>query len=258
MRAPLRAFVVDDQVGSVRRVARLLRETNEVDVVGTATEPEEALVEIPELDVDVVFLDIEMPRMDGFELLERLPATPLVVFVTAHRQYMERAFEAQAVSYLVKPVKHERLAPTLHRLHLLRDDPDRASPYDMARRLAGSGLAPARRAYADHVGIDLGRGRVRLLDLSLVSRFVARGGNTIAMSIDGEHLVDHPLAELELRLDPRRFFRIHRSVLLNLEWVVAMDTLGGGRMAVRLRGAEGTVLEVSRQRSRALRERVVL
>lgn len=258
MRAPLRAFVVDDEIGAMRRMARLLRETNEVEVVGTATEPEEALVEIPEHDVDVLFLDVEMPRMDGFELLERLPATPLVVFVTGYRQYAEQAFEKGAVNYLVKPVKHERLAFTIDRLHRLRDDPDRASPRNVLERVAHSGLTRARRTYADRVSIDLGQGRARFVEVAQISHFVAHERGTLAMTTDGQHLVDRPLADLELRLDPRLFFRIHRSILLNLEWVEARDPLPGGRIAVRLRDTARTVLEASRQRTRALRERVVL
>lgn len=258
MRAPLRAFVVDDEVGVMRRIARLLRETNEVEVVGTATEPEEALVEIPERDVDVLFLDVEMPRMDGFELLERLPATPLVVFVTGYRQYAAQAFEKGAVNYLVKPVKHEQLAFTIDRLHRLRDDPGRASPRNVLERVADAGLTRARRTYAERVSIDLGQGRARLVEIAHISHFVAHERGTLAVSVEGEHLVDHPLADLELRLDPRLFFRIHRSILLNLEWVEATEPLSGGRMAVRLRGAARTVLEASRQRTRALRERVML
>ena len=116
MRERLRAYVVDDEPGALKQVVQSLKSTGRVDVIGTATSAETALAEVPARDVEALFLDIHMPGMTGFELLERLRTSALVVFVTAHDEHALRAFEAAAIDYLLKPVKRERLERTLDRL----------------------------------------------------------------------------------------------------------------------------------------------
>jgi class 3 adenylate cyclase len=122
MTGRLRAYVVDDEAGALTQVVHSLESTGRVEVVGTATAAETALAEIPERDVEALFLDIHMPGTTGFELLERLTTSPPVVFVTAHDAHAVLAFEAAAVDYLLKPVKRERLEQALDRLERLRGD----------------------------------------------------------------------------------------------------------------------------------------
>jgi CheY-like chemotaxis protein len=124
----LRAYVVDDEPGALKQVVQSLKSTGRVDVVGTATSAETALIEIPELDPEALFLDIHMPGMTGFELLQRLTVSPLVVFVTAFDEYTLQAFEVHAIDYLGKPQAGERVERTLERLRKpARRDPQRAA-----------------------------------------------------------------------------------------------------------------------------------
>jgi class 3 adenylate cyclase len=132
----LRAYVVDDEPGALAQVVHTLESTGRVDVVGTATAAEAALAEIPDRDVEALFLDIHMPGITGFELLQRLSTSPRVVFVTAHDAHAVQAFEAAAVDYVLKPVKRERLEQTLDRLERLRGDPAGAGARAVLEKLA--------------------------------------------------------------------------------------------------------------------------
>src|SRR5262249_22958462 len=120
MSGRLRAYVVDDESGALKQVVQSLKSTGRVDVGGHGTSAAKARLELPARAVEALFLDIHMPGMTGFELLERLTTSPLVVFVTAYDDYALQAFEAAAVDYLLKPVKRERVERTLERLESRR------------------------------------------------------------------------------------------------------------------------------------------
>src|SRR4051794_33769483 len=117
----IRAYLLDDEELAVRRLQRLLEESGRVEVIGSHTDPAHALQEIAELKPDVLFLDIQMPGMNGFELLRKLQGVdPLVVFVTAYHEHALRAFEVHSVDYLLKPIEPEKLARALHKLDRMR------------------------------------------------------------------------------------------------------------------------------------------
>jgi len=256
MSAPLRAFLVDDEVLALRQLASALRATGRVEIVGTARDPEAALGEIPALPVDALFLDIQMPGLNGFELLDRLPVSPLVVFVTGYNEYAVRAFETNAVDYLVKPIQRERLERTLDRLERLLGDPAREDVRALLERLAGYYL-PARPAgFADRLAVDMGQQRRRVIEVARVTHFLAQDKGTLAVTATGRHLVERTLGELERLLDPRQFLRIHRATLVNLAWVAEVYADTGGRLLIRLKDAEGTTLEVARDRIRTVKERM--
>jgi two-component system LytT family response regulator len=258
MSTQLRAYVVDDEPGALRQVVQSLKSTGRVDVVGTATSPETALIEIPAREVEALFLDIHMPGMTGFELLQRLTASPLVVFVTAFDDHALQAFEAAAVDYLLKPVRRERVERTLDRLEGRRADPSAARVQTVLERLArhyGDARGPV---YADRVSVDLGQQRTQLVETAQITHFVAQGKGTLAMTASGSRLVDRALGELEARLDPRQFVRIHRSAIVNIAWVSEVRPELGGRLVVRLKDAGQTELQVARDRARAFKERLVL
>jgi len=258
MTGRLRAYVVDDEAGVLKQVVQSLKSTGRVDVVGTATSPETALIEIPERQVDALFLDIHMPEMTGFELLQRLTSSPLVVFVTAFDHHALQAFEAAAVDYLLKPVKRERVERTLERLESRRADPDAAGVQAVLERLARHYHEARAPAYADRISVDLGQQRTQLVETAKITHFVAQGKGTIAVTASGSHLVDRALGELEERLDPRQFVRIHRSAIVNLAWVGEVRPDLGGRLVVLLKDANHTELQVARDRARAFKERLVL
>ena len=246
MTVRLRVYVVDDEPGALKQVVQSLKSTGRVEVVGTATTGETALAEVPALDVDALFLDIHMPGMTGFELLERLRTRALVVFVTAHDEHALRAFESAAIDYLLKPVKRERLERTLDRLESHRGDPG-ASVQAVLEKLARH--YPHTPAYAERISLDLGQQRTQLVEVTTISHFLAQGKGTLAVTASGSHLVDRALGELEERLDPRQFVRIHRSAIVNLAWVAEI---------VKLKDGPRTELQVARDRARAFKERMVL
>ena len=148
---------MDDNAAASLRLARVLKETGRVQVVGSTTQPLLALAQIPERQVDVLFLDIQMPKLDGFELLERLRANPQVVFVTGHDEYARRAFDQRAVDYLMKPVTRERLKQTLDTLEERRADPDRERLAELLERVDDYRTGRRPFQYAERISVDLGQ-----------------------------------------------------------------------------------------------------
>ncbi|HVX67258.1 MAG TPA: LytTR family DNA-binding domain-containing protein [Bryobacteraceae bacterium] len=248
-----RAYLVDDEPLALKRLARLLEETGRFEIAGTATDPEAALLFLFAEDAcDVVFLDIQMPGMNGFELLAALPHQPIVIFTTAFDQYALRAFEVNSIDYLLKPVDPEGLERVIRKLDLLgpKAQPD-------LRELAGE-LARAMRqepAVPDRIASRAGE-RVQFIDLDRVTHFFARDKLTYAAAAGKEYCVDQTITELEQKLERRNFLRIHRATLVNLAWVREVDSWFAGGVLVRLKDEKRTELPVARDRVRALKERM--
>ena len=257
MSARLRAMVVDDEPHALRGIVRLLKETGRVEVVGTAPDPDQALAFPGWAGVDV--LDIVMPGMTGIELTQRLPCDPLVVFITGYNQYAVQAFEVHAVDYLLKPVERARLERTLDRLEGRLGDATRQSTRVLAEQLARylqAGTGPGAMGRIEHVGGRVGE-HLRVVDLARVTHFVADDRLVYAMTTTKErHLVDPSMDELERRLDPSRFLRIHRTCIVSLAHAEMIPGHFGREVVLRLK--DGTELDVARDRVRALRERLGL
>ena len=252
----IRAYVLDDEQLAVKRLTKLLLETGRVDVVGTETDPERALTFLNGHDVDVLLLDIQMPGLTGFDVLERLRAQPMVIFTTAYDRYALNAFEVNSIDYLLKPVEPQRLAQALDKLERLRGaDRPPASQADLraiAKQLAAE-LAPQRRL--DRIASKVGE-RTTILDVARVTHFVAKDKLTFAVAEGREHVIDVTLADLESRLDPRRFVRIHRGTIVNLGFVQELFPAVDGGVVARLKGDPRTELSVARDRVRALKDRL--
>ncbi len=241
----LTAFVVDDEPLAVQRLVRLLRKSGRIEVAGSATDPREAIRLLGEQPVDVLFLDIHMPEIDGFTLVERLERAPLVVFTTAHDEHALRAFEVLAIDYLLKPIDQAQLDRALDKLERVAGAPA-GPPLAELLELVRAPRAPQR--IASRLG-----DRVTLLDLEAVSHFHASDRLTYAASGGKDHVVDETLAALERRLDPALFVRIHRNALVNLSFIAELRGDGAGLVVV-LR--DDTQLPVSRDRVRPLKERL--
>jgi two-component system LytT family response regulator len=258
--APLRAYLVDDEPLAVERLKRLLASYDSLRVVGSATDPAKALEFLTgTIDVDVLFLDIQMPGMNGFELLSRLSVQPFVIFTTAFDHYALRAFEVNSIDYLLKPIETDPLERALAKLLRLRpvEKPDWQRNPDlpaMLKELAAS-LAGQRADYPRRIASRIGE-RITFLDLDAVTHFVARDKLTYAAVNGREHCVDQTIADLELKLDPARFLRIHRAVLLNLDWVQEVNASFAGKVVVCLKDARHSQLPVARDRVRLLRARM--
>jgi two-component system LytT family response regulator len=255
MQKKLRAYLVDDEPLALARLRRLLERTGRVEVTGSTTEPETAVAALTSDPPDVCFLDIQMPRLDGFEVLARLPIQPIVVFTTAYDRYALQAFDVNSVAYLLKPVEPESLERALTKVERLRRSPHPTPPdlQSLLQQLAAT-LRDTKPDYLDRIASRLGD-RLRFLDLPRVSHFYAEDKLTYAVSDGKSYCVDYAIAELEAKLDPRKFVRIHRSTVVNLDWIKEVASLPGGALNIRLKDANNTDLTVARDRARDFKSR---
>jgi two-component system LytT family response regulator len=252
----IRAFVVDDEPLAVKRLVRLLEETGRVEIAGSSTDPVDALAALNEKTVDVLFLDIQMPGMTGFEMLTYLEPQPLVVFTTAFDQYALQAFEVNSIDYLLKPIEGSHLARALDKIERLRAAS--APPPDwraLLEQLTGAMKQTVPTAYPERIASRVGE-KIQIIDLSKVTHFFAQDKLTYAATEGKNYVVDHAVGDLEDRLNPRQFCRIHRATLLNLAWVREVDAWLGGRVLVRLKDSKGTQLPVARERASELKKRL--
>jgi two-component system LytT family response regulator len=239
----LRAFVVDDERLAIERLTRLLENTGQVQVVGSTTDPEEALSQLGAIDVDVLFLDIQMPGLTGFDVVARLDREIPVVFTTAYDRYALEAFDVSSVDYLLKPVEPDRLARCLDKLQRFVGG-TRPDVRELARQLAAQ-LTPGRKL--ERLASRVGE-RTTILEVPRITHFIAKDKLTFACVNDSEHVVDYSLAELESRLDSRRFIRVHRSAIINAAFVQELHPSVDGGLTVRLKDTQRTELPVARDR----------
>ncbi len=233
----LRALIVDDEPLARERVRQLLAGEPDVEVVGEARNGVEALAAIRGTAPDVVFLDIQMPEMDGFEVLAELdPARiPVLVFVTAYDQYALRAFAFHAIDYLLKPFDGKRLREALGRARerlALRDTAEASR-----RVLALLGDVQQRRRFLQRFAVH-SAGRVVLIPVREVEAIEAAGNYMQLHSADGQpHVVRETMDELAERLDPQRFIRVHRSWIVNVDQIHELQQwFHGGQCLVLRRG----------------------
>lgn len=238
----LRVLIADDEAIARARLLRLLASLEGVVVVGEATDGAEVLARVRAGGVDVVLLDIQMPRLSGAEALALWPADgPWVVFCTAHAEHAVAAFEHGAVDYLLKPIEPERLAKALERAR------QRQTRERFTAALATHQLS--RLAITTRQGVVL-------VDPAQVSSAVLEGELVTVHTAGGSHLTDFTLQELEQRLAGAGVERVHRRALLNLEAVTRLEPLETGGYLAHTR--DGQVVEVSRQSARELRRRLGL
>jgi two-component system, LytTR family, response regulator len=250
----IRAFVVDDEPLAVKRLSRLLRETGRVEIAGSSTDPAEALAVLTRDLPELLFLDIQMPGLNGFEMLSLLDPQPPVIFTTAYDSYALRAFEVNSIDYLLKPVEERHLLRALDKLERLRAtaSPVRTPDWnDVLAQISSALGSPAPARIASRLG-----DRIHILELARITHFYARDKLTYASTEAKEYVIDHTVGELEQKFDPRQFCRIHRSTLLNLAWVREVDAWFGGRMLVRLKDSRSTELQVARDRAAELKKRL--
>ncbi|HEX4007737.1 MAG TPA: response regulator [Acidobacteriaceae bacterium] len=253
----LRAYLVDDEPLGLERLRRLLEKTGRVQVAGWTTQPEEAVAALTEDPPDVCFLDIQMPRLNGFDVLARLAKQPVVIFTTAHEQYALQAFQVNSVDYLLKPIEPEALERALNKVEGLRrgGDAKQADLQALLRQMTASLSREARAEYPVRIASRLGE-RIWFLDLERVTHFYAEDKLTYAFAEGKAYCVDHTIAELETKLDPKKFGRIHRATLVSFAWIREVSALPGGALNVRLK--DGKDLTVARDRARGFKERVGL
>jgi two-component system LytT family response regulator len=200
-----------------------------------------------------------MPGMTGFELLARLPEQPFVIFTTAYDEYALRAFEVNSIDYLLKPIEAEPLERAIRKLERLRPIPKPAWQQSqdlpgLLRELAST-LRGEPHEYPRRIASRVGE-RISFVDLDKVTHFQALDKLTYAITEGRQHSVDQTINDLEHRLDPARFLRIHRAVLVNTDWIHEVNSWYAGKVVVTLKDARHTQLPVARDRVRILKTRL--
>jgi two-component system LytT family response regulator len=214
--APIRVAVVDDEALARLVLREYLAALPDVEVVAECANGFEAVKVVSELQPDLLLLDVQMPKLDGFEVLDLVGRDVAVIFVTAYDQYALRAFEVHAVDYLLKPFSAERLAEALARAR------ERLS---RGERLPAAAIAKASRPVNSHASRVLVRdgSRVHVLPVPKIA-YVQAQDDYAAFFCDGkEYLKEQTLTEVESSLDPAKFVRIHRSYVLNLDWLSRVE-----------------------------------
>lgn len=237
----LRAVVVDDEDLARRRLLKLLlKYADRLEIVGEAANGEEAVALISSTGPDVVFLDVQMPGCDGFEVVRRLKEKPFIVFATAYNEYALKAFEENSVDYLLKPVEQKRLDRTMEKLRKFAGGPASGVNENiekMLSRLAPPGLRRLKVTLGD---------RIILIDVPDVVYFESRDRYTYLHTSDREYVIDETLTDLEGKLDGSAFVRIHRSLIVNVNFIREIVRWFAGRYKVKLKDAKETELIAAR------------
>ncbi len=254
---PISTIIVDDEPLAIQGLELRLQAFDDIEVVERCANGREAIRAIKTLKPDLVFLDIQMPGFDGFSVVSGIADVepPLFVFVTAYQQHALKAFEAQAVDYLLKPVEEDRLAATIERVRqrlaekrsaeeksrlqgILAELAPGAMPDDMA-----DGDAPAASRYEKVLNIK-DRGQIFRVDVDDIERIDAAGDYMCIYTADQTLILRETMKDLEKRLDPRKFQRIHRSTIVNLDNIKSVKPHTNGECFLIL--GSNTQVKVSR------------
>jgi len=248
----LRTLLIDDEPASRLRLRRLLTGRPSVEIVGEAGDGLEAIATIEALQPDLVFLDVQMPGLDGFEVLRSIAAPsplPLVIFVTAFDEHALRAFQAQALAYLLKPIEPELLDAALERAYSIHGFQEQRALEEGRLRGALDGAPPT---VLERIVARRGT-YILLLDPAEICFFRMDTGVVRAHCAAENYWVNYPLGVLESGLSARKFFRAHRSVLANLDQVAEIRPDVRSTYQLIMRDRERTVIDVSERQGRVLR-----
>lgn len=254
MTPALRSLLIDDEQASRLRLRRLLAEQPQIEVIGEAQDGLQAVRQIEELCPDLIFLDIQMPGLDGFEVLRAVAPPqplPLVIFVTGFDEHALRAFQSQALAYLLKPVEPEQLEATIERAWKIHSYREAHSEHEAKVR---SLLENPTRGFDRIVGRKASR--ILLLDPADICFFWMDAGIVRAQVVEETYWVNYSLADLESALSQRNFFRAHRSFLVNLNMVSEIRAQVRSGLQLVMKDRDQTAIDVSERQARALRLRI--
>jgi len=236
-----RCVVVENEERSSARLRRLLSAfPNDVEVIGEAADGPSAVELIRAQRPELVFLDIDLPGFNGFQVLERLDVQPAVVFTTAFNQHALKAFETYAVDYLLKPIEQDGIKRSLAKLRVMGfNQAHFTSALEQLLELSGS-------RYLRRISCRVGD-RTLLVNAGEILYFQAANKYTALYTVATEYLIETPLAELEAKLNPADFIRVHRSTLVNVSWIAEIRRVFDHKTVVVLKDAKATQLIVSRR-----------
>jgi two-component system, LytTR family, response regulator len=242
----MKALLVDDERLARNELRRLLAAHADIEIVGEAVDVEDALAKVAALKPELIFLDVQMPGADGFSLLEQLPAPlPLVIFTTAYDEFAVKAFEFNALDYLLKPVDPNRLVAAIEKIRPRHSEP----PID-------SGAAPAHRLTPDDKVFVREGDRCWFVPVKNIRLLESEGNYTRVYFDDQKPQLFRSLTAMEERLDAKSFFRANRKQVINLAWVDGIEPWFSGGLLVKLKG--GLQVELSRRQAQDFRERLSL
>lgn len=239
----MKALIIDDERLARVELKRLLNPFKEINVVGEAVNVEDALTKVTELNPDLIFLDIQMPGKNGFDLLEELDSVPEVVFTTAYDEYALKAFEYNALDYLLKPIEPKRLEDTIKRI-IQKNRKETASISDSAVLTE-----------KDQVFVKDGE-KCWFVKLETVRLFESEGNYVRLYFEDNKPLILRTLNYLDERLDSKSFFRANRKHIINLKWIDSIEPWLNGGLLVKLKG--GNKIEVSRRQAIKFKDKLSL
>ncbi|MBM3177993.1 MAG: response regulator transcription factor [Bacteroidetes bacterium] len=238
----MKALIIDDERLARKELMKLMEEHPSIEIIGEAQNADEAEKMIEELNPDLLFLDVQMPGRTGFQLLESLDMAPLVIFTTAYDEFALKAFEVNALDYLVKPIPTDRLAEAVRKVQ------------EKARLREGR-LRDGKLGVNDQVFVKDGD-RCWFVSLANIRMFES-DGNYIKVFFDNNRPMIHKsLNALDEKLDERAFFRASRKHIVNLSWVEGIEPWFNGGLMVRLRG--GDKVEVSRRQAARFKDMMSL
>jgi two-component system LytT family response regulator/two-component system response regulator LytT len=252
----MRAIIVDDERLARDEMKFLLEGIDEIEVVGEAAGGEEAVKLTSDLSPDLIFLDIQMPVLDGFGVIQKLLDSgdvPLVVFTTAYDQYAIRAFEVNAVDYLLKPIEKDRLIEAVDRV---REALPRRDEFTEKLRKLTSGIKAGQR-FLPKLVIRRGGG-MELVDTGRVAMLERKGGEIVAHTDDGDFVSNYTdMDELEGQLDPTVFLRLGSDYIVNVRKISEVVPWSGGNYMMVLADASKTEIKLSRTQAQLLKNRAV-
>lgn len=248
----IRAVIADDEASARSRLRRQLSSCADLEIVGEAEDGLSAVEQVVSLQPALLFLDVQMPGLNGFEVLRALPPEaprPLVIFITGFDQHALAAFEADAAAYLLKPVLEERLLRTIDRIRPLLDNPSgHAQEITRVERLAHTQVSPLR-----HIVAKL-RNRFVLLAPANVSLFAINDGLVWALTPTAKCLVNYQLADLEAGLPADQFFRASRAALINIGHIAEVKPFGKSTFLLTMDDAAHSEVLVGERRAKLLRQ----
>ena len=240
----MKALIIDDERLARKELTKLLDEYKEIEIIGEAVNADDGIEKIKEFQPELIFLDVQMPGKTGFEMLEELETVPKVIFTTAHDEFALRAFDVNALDYLLKPVQSDRLTESINKLAKEEAKPEvTAEPGE--KRLGGD----------DQVFVKDGD-RCWFVRLSDIRLFESDGNYIKVYFSTFKPMIHKSLNALDEKLDERSFFRASRKHIINLSWVETIETWFNGGLLVQLKGGEK--VEVSRRQAARFKEKMSL